>query len=135
MTNIAEGLVKVYRKWSDISSKVKAAVAGGVTTGGTTSVIAAINPDWHPDPWVVGLITLGGAVAAAWAKGETVKVSTIKADGSVVENVTLDLPELDMPDWVRAQLDAQEQVGTDEAEQPVGPDVVDDDEPKHLATS
>ncbi len=63
---------------------------------------------------------------------EKVNISTVKADGTVVENGTVDLaelPELEMPSWIADQLDAQENVGVDEAEQAAGPD----DEPKHAA--
>lgn len=128
MTNIVE----VYRKATDISSKVQAAFAGGITTGGVTSIIAGINPQWDPPTWLVGLITLFGALLFGYIKKEKVNVATVKADGTVIQNGTVDLadlPELEMPDWVAAQLDAQEQVGTDEAEQAAGPD----DEPKHAA--
>lgn len=128
MTNIVE----VYRKATDISSKIQAAFAGGISTGGVTSIIAAINPQWDPPTWLVGLITLVGALVFGYIKKEKVNVATVRADGTVVQNGTIDLadlPELEMPDWIAAQLDAQEQVGTDEAEQPAGPD----DEPKHVA--
>ena len=128
MTNIVE----VYRKATDVSSKIQAAFAGGVTTGGVTSIIAAINPNWDAPTWLVGLITLAGALLFGYLKKEKVAVSTLKADGTVVQNGSVDLselPELEMPSWIADQLDAQENVGGDEAEQPAGPD----DEPKHSA--
>ena len=129
MTNIVE----VYRKATDVSSKIQAAFAGGVTTGGVTSIIAAINPDWDAPSWLVGLITLAGALLFGYLKKEKVNIATVRTDGTIVENGTVnlaDLPEIDMPDWVSAQLAAQIGVGSDESEQPAGPD---DDEPKHAA--
>jgi hypothetical protein len=125
-------IVEVYRKATDVSSKIQAAFAGGVTTGGVTSIIAAINPDWDAPTWLVGLITLFGALLFGYLKKEKVNIATVKADGTVIQNGTVDLtdlPELEMPDWVAAQLDAQETVGADESEQTAGPD----DEPKHAA--
>jgi hypothetical protein len=125
-------IVEVYRKATDISSKIQAAFAGGVTTGGVTSIIAAVNPHWDAPSWLVGLITLFGALLFGYLKKEKVNISTEQADGTVVQNGTVDLselPELEMPDWIAAQLDAQANVGGDEAEQAAGPD----DEPKHAA--
>lgn len=116
MTNFTE----VYRKATDISSKIQAAFAGGVTTGGVASVVAAINPNWDAPAWLIGLITLAGALLFGYLKKEKVAISTIQQDGTVVQNGTLDLAELPMPDWIKEQLDAQDNLGLGDEEQPAG---------------
>ena len=142
--NIIDGLQKVVRKATDISSKVQAVAVGGVTTVGVNQIIETVAPGWNPPAWALGLITIGVALVFGYIKKETLSVSTTRADGSVIQNTSVDLadvPEIEMPDWVQAQIDAQNTVGTDEAEQPVGPGgaaaapLTDGDEPKHLAAS
>lgn len=141
--NIIDGIQKVVRKATDISSKVQAVAVGGVTTVGVNQIIETVAPGWNPPAWALGLITVGVALVFGYIKKETINVSTTRADGTVIQNASVDMadvPELEMPDWVKAQIDAQNAVGVDEAEQAVGPDSAaasdaSDDAPKHLAAS
>lgn len=141
--NLIDGIQKVVRKATDISSKVQAVAVGGVTTVGVNQIIETVAPGWNPPAWALGLITVGVALVFGYIKKETINVSTTRADGTVIENASVDMadvPELEMPDWVQAQIDAQNAVGADETEQAVGPDAsaasdASDDAPKHLAAS
>ncbi|PCN47019.1 hypothetical protein Csp2054_14345 [Curtobacterium sp. 'Ferrero'] len=141
--NIIDGIQKVVRKATDISSKVQAVAVGGVTTVGVNQIIETVAPGWNPPAWALGLITVGVALVFGYIKKETINVSTTRADGTVIQNASVDMadvPEIEMPDWVKAQIDAQNAVGADEAEQAVGPDAAaasdaSDDVPKHLAAS
>ncbi|MCS5487365.1 hypothetical protein NY588_09520 [Curtobacterium flaccumfaciens pv. beticola] len=128
MSSIITNVGTVVRAWTDVSSKIKAAAAGGFTAGGVTSILAVVFPDWHPAAWLVGLITLAAAVIAGYLKGDKLTIGATVvgtgADGTVTSSpVSVDLPALPLVPELAAVIKAQDEVGADE----------DIDAPKHLA--
>lgn len=130
MTSIITNVGTVVRAWTDVSSKIKAAAAGGFTAGGVTSILAVVFPDWHPAAWLVGLITLAAALIAGYLKGDKLAINAsvvgTAADGTATTSlVSVELPSLPLVAELADAIKAQDAVGADEG----------DDEPaKHLAT-
>jgi hypothetical protein len=137
MSTVIANIGTVVRKWDDVSSKIKAAAAGGFTAGGVTSILAAVFPDWQPAAGLVGLITLAAAIVTGYLKGDKLAVNATvigtAGDGTVTTSAaTIDLPSIPLVPELAAAIAAQDAVGSDEHEQPAGVPV-DDDEPKHRA--
>jgi hypothetical protein len=135
MSTVVKNIGEIAREWTDISSKVKAAAAGGVTAGGVTSVLAAVLPHWHPASWEVGAITIGVAIISGYVKGEKVTldagVETTTASGAVSTVAqSFALPDIGLHADVAAALAAADSVGSDEQEQTPQPV----DAPKHVAS-
>lgn len=92
---------KIARHWSDVSSKVLAAAAGGSAATLVQTVLVQVFPDWHPNTFVTGLITAAVAVGSAYLKGERTTLTVTAGD----EETTLTLP--DLPEDVRTQIESE----------------------------
>lgn len=93
MTTI-QTVQKIVREASDVESKLAAAVAGGITVGGVTTLLNAVGITDAPT-WLVLAITLVATFVVGYFKKSVVTVSS--SDGSTVavdvnKEVTAALP-------------------------------------------